>query len=115
MPITVNLNQARLLAEQAMRAKLVPMVHGSPAIGKSAIIHQIANDFGLKVIDLRLSQCDPVDLLGFPQIDSETGKGRYAPMETFPTDQDEIPDGYNGWLIFLDELSSAKEAVQAAA
>lgn len=112
---TVNLNQARNLVEQAIRAKLVPMIHGSPAIGKSAIVHQIAADYGLKVIDLRLSQCDPVDLLGFPQVDAETGKGRYAPMETFPTEHDEVPDGYTGWLIFLDELSSAKEAVQAAA
>lgn len=36
-------------------------------------------------------------------------------METFPLAGDEIPDGYDGWLIFLDELTSAKEAVQAAA
>ena len=42
--------------------KLVPMMTGSPALGKSAIVAQIAKKYGLKMIDLRLSQCDPTDL-----------------------------------------------------
>jgi len=41
---------------------LVPNLLGSPGCGKSALIHQIAEEFNLKVIDLRLSQCDPTDL-----------------------------------------------------
>ena len=45
-----------------LRAKLVPLIKGSPAIGKSAIVHAIADQYKLKVIDLRLSQCDPTDL-----------------------------------------------------
>lgn len=36
-------------------------------------------------------------------------------METFPLEHDKIPDGYNGWLLFLDEFNSASLAVQSAA
>ena len=36
-------------------------------------------------------------------------------METFPIEGDEVPEGFNGWLLFLDEFTSAMPAVQAAA
>ena len=36
-------------------------------------------------------------------------------METFPLEGDPIPEGYSGWLLFLDEFNSASIAVQAAA
>lgn len=106
---------ARELLIDIIKAKLVPMLAGSPGTGKSSIIHSIAEQFNLKIIDLRLSQCDPTDLLGFPNIDKESGKGSYAPMATFPLDTDKIPDGYAGWLLFLDEFNSAPMSVQAAA
>ena len=43
---------------------LVPMVSSSPGMGKSDIIRTIADLFKLKVIDLRVSQCEPVDMQG---------------------------------------------------
>ncbi|OZB41166.1 MAG: hypothetical protein B7X50_07665 [Alishewanella sp. 34-51-39] len=36
-------------------------------------------------------------------------------MSTFPLESDEVPKGYNGWLLFLDEFTSATRAVQASA
>ena len=36
-------------------------------------------------------------------------------MDIFPIEGDQIPQGYKGWLIFLDEMNSAPIAVQAAA
>ena len=113
--LSVNLKQAADIIEQCLRVKLVPMMTGSPALGKSAIVAQIAKKYGLKMIDLRLSQCDPTDLLGYPTIDKVTGKAHYAPMSTFPLESDPIPAGFNGWLLFLDELTSASRSVQAAA
>lgn len=95
-----------------IQAKIVPMLTGSPGMGKSAIVKDIAKTYGLKVIDLRLSQCDPVDLMGFPSIQGT--RAGYLPMETFPLEGDPIPEGYNGWLLFLDEFNSASTAVQAA-
>lgn len=119
--LVVKIKEARALIELAIRAGLVPLLHGSPAIGKSAIIKAIAKAYNLKLIDLRLSQCDPTDLLGFPRIDPVTGRAGYAPMETFPLQGDELPfheDGsgkrYDGWLLFLDEMGSANKEVQAA-
>lgn len=35
-------------------------------------------------------------------------------METFPLEGDPIPEGYSGWLLFLDEFNSASIAVQAS-
>lgn len=117
----VSVGQAKPLVLTTIMCGLVAMLHGSPAIGKSSVVHQIAAEQNLKVIDLRLSQCDPTDLLGFPTIDPVTKKAGYAPMETFPIEGDEIPINpetgvqYQGWLLFLDELPSAPPAVQAAA
>lgn len=109
----IKLSEAVDLIVTALKAKLVTMIHGSPAIGKSAIVKQIAQQFGLKVIDLRLSQCDPTDLMGFPSIKGD--KAAYTPMDTFPVEGDKVPEGYEGWLLFLDEFNSAPLAVQAAA
>ena len=88
------------------------MLTGSPGIGKSNIVHKIAEEHSLKVIDLRLSQCDPCDLMGFPTISN--GKAGYTPMVTFPVVGDAIPDGYSGFLLFLDEMNAAPLSVQAA-
>ena len=116
--ISVNIPDAIEIVIAAIHARIVPFIEGSPGIGKSAIGHFIANKFNLKMIDIRLSQCDPTDLSGFPSI--QGNHATYVPMDTFPLEGDPLPlkeDGtqYAGWLIFFDELSSANRAVQAAA
>lgn len=109
----VKISQAITMLTQMIKARLVPMLVGSPAVGKSSIAHQIAAQYNLKVIDLRLSQCDPTDLMGFPTIKGD--KASYVPMDTFPVEGDPIPAGYSGWMLFLDELNGAPLAVQKAA
>lgn len=109
----ITQSQAASMIVETIKAKLVPMLVGSPGCGKSAIVHQIGKQFNLELIDLRLSQCDPTDLLGFPQV--VNGKAAYIPMETFPIETDPLPEGRAGWLLFLDEFNSAPPAVQAAA
>lgn len=91
------------------------MVKSSPGMGKSDSFKAIAKEFNLKIIDVRLSQVDSVDLSGFPSIDLEAGVSRYVPFDTFPTEDTPIPDGYKGWMLLLDELTSAPNLVQAAA
>lgn len=103
------------LIMDVLRAKLVPMLTSSPGVGKSSIAKDIALKHKLKVIDVRLSQCDPTELLGFPTINEKRTKASYVPMTTFPIEGDKIPDGYNGWLLLLDEFNSAPLSVQAAA
>lgn len=111
----ISVGRAKSHVMDILRARLVPMIHGSPAVGKSSIIHQVAKEFNLKLIDVRLSTAEPTDLTGFPDINEKTGKATYIPMDTFPLEGDEVPEGYNGWLIFFDEISSASRAIQAAA
>lgn len=108
----VKTTQAISCIIKYLQAKLAVLLTGSPGIGKSDIMRQIAKDFNLKVIDLRLSQCDPTDLSGFPTIVGN--KASYVPMSTFPLEGDPIPEGYSGWLLFLDEITSAPPAIQAA-
>jgi hypothetical protein len=92
---------------------LVPMVTSSPGMGKSSIMQKLAKDFNLKLLDLRLSQCTPEDLQGFPM---RTGdKATFTPFDIFPLEGEAIPAGYDGWLLFLDEATSATKPVQAAA
>lgn len=97
-----------------IQAGLVAMVTSSPGLGKSAIVAKIAKTFNLQLIDLRLSQMDCTDLLGFPTHNGE--RMGYAPPEHFPLDGlDALPKGKGGWLLFLDEFNSAALSVQAAA
>lgn len=112
---------------RCITAGLVPYVRSSPGMGKSSIMREIAREFGLYLIDLRLSQCTPEDLQGLPRFrDVAMGKdasgndlvrsiAEFVPFAMFPTESTPIPAGYNGWLILLDELSSANKSIQAAA
>lgn len=104
----------KIFITNSLKLRRIPYVSGPPGIGKSEIVYQIADEFGLKVIDIRLSQMLPEDLVGLPSLDETKGKATYNPFDTFPIVGDQIPDDYNGWLIFLDELSSATEEVMAA-
>jgi len=113
--INVTISEVKELLVSTMKAGLVPMLHGSPAIGKSAIVREIAEAYDLVLIDLRLSQLDPVDLNGFPYICKETGRASYRPMEVFPLEGAVLPEGKKGWLLFLDELNSADRGTQKAA
>lgn len=60
--IEVNTEQAKELIIDCIRSSLVPFLSGSPGSGKSSLVHAIAEEFNLQVIDLRLAQCDPTDL-----------------------------------------------------
>jgi hypothetical protein len=114
MTQTLTPSEMRDFITNALMIREIPYVAGPPGIGKSDIVAQIAKDFGLILLDVRLSQMLPEDLTGLPSLNQTTGKAAYNPFDTFPMKGDPIPDGYNGWLIFLDELSSATEEVFAA-
>lgn len=116
----VSPQKAEQILALNLRADLVTMLKGSPGTGKSAIIKRIAKQYNLKVIDVRLAQCDQTDLSGLPTINRETGKAHYYPLSIFPVEGDPLPvnpetnQPYSGWLLFLDELNAADKAVQKA-
>lgn len=100
---------------KALYAGLVPFLRASPGVGKSALIHSVAKQLNLFVIDHRLSTSAPEDMSGLPRFDDK-GMAHFAPfVGLFPIEGTEIPKGYDGWLIFLDEFNQAPKSVQAAA
>ena len=113
-----TLDKAAVLITQFINSNTPVNLLGSPGVGKSDVIKQVAEQLNLKVIDFRLSTADPTDLSGIPFISN--GRSAYMPNEAFPLATDTIPNReddtpYNGWLLFLDEITNAPMAVQAAA
>ena len=103
-------------------AELIPTYHkagiplflwGSHGIGKSSIIHQYARVVDARVVDIRLSQFDPVDLRGLPSPSGDSTRWLapailpFVGNPNFPADRPII--------LFLDECAQASPAVQAAA
>jgi hypothetical protein len=98
-----------------MYAGLVPYVHSSPGMGKSAIMASLAKELDLKLIDHRLSTSAPEDLSGLPRF-REDGTAEFAPFaDLFPLTTTAMPEDKQGWMLFLDEFPSASKSVQAAA
>lgn len=109
-----NTRQARNFIIRALQAGNVPFLTSSPGMGKSAIIRSVADEFGMKLIDHRLSTSAPEDLSGLPFRNGD--RAEFIPFaDLFPIEGDKIPEGYNGWLLFLDEFPSARKEVIAAA
>ena len=111
--IAVTPKQLPELIIDIIKAKLVPNIISSPGLGKSDIVRQVANQFQLDLIDMRLSQRDVSDLLGFPHI--LNGRSTFIPPMEFPIEGDSLPQNKEGWILFLDEISSASLPVQASA
>ncbi len=105
--------QAKKFIIRIFMAGLVPFIKGSPGVGKSSIVHQIGHEYRLKVLDTSLATCTPEDMNGLPKITDDVAK--FIPFENFPTEETPIPEGYDGWIIFLDEFNSAGKAVMSAA
>lgn len=116
MSVEISASEMTNALDSVLLSKLTPMLVGSPGIGKSDIVKLTAEKHNLKLIDLRLAQSDPTDLNGFPTLQNDGTRMDYAPPTTFPLENlDEIPVGYEGWLLFLDEINAAPPAIQAAA
>lgn len=83
------------------------MIHGSPGVGKSDVVRQVARENDMEMIDLRLSQLDPVDLRGVPSVDTKKKQTSWNVPDFLPRD--------GKGILFLDEINSAAQATQAAA
>lgn len=103
----------RQLKSKKLRHKAA-YIWGKPGIGKSQIVAQIAAEMNLKLFDVRLTTKDSTDLTGLPYLNEETRRTIYYIPEFFPTEEDLEKEGYDGGLVFLDELSAAELRLQAA-
>jgi len=105
----MNLKDAREYLIACIEAMLPAFLWGGPGIGKSDLIHQVADTRGMGLIDLRLSQLSDVDLRGVPNVGSD-GRLRWLQAPFLPTVE---RDGERG-ILLLDELPQALPSVQNA-
>jgi len=92
-----------------IESQIPVFVWGSPGIGKSSIIKQIAKDKGLEFMDLRLSLLDPTDLKGIPFFDKDNHEAVWASPNFLPKEPN------SKGILFLDEINTAPPSVQASA
>lgn len=103
------------------------MIWGAPGIGKTSVVKMIQKKYGGRMIDVQLTTYAPEDFF-LPEVQGSTATqdrfGRRAtrvPQAWLPVyhetegqegnDRANGPDGKGG-IIFLDELSRAKEAIR---
>lgn len=92
--------------------KIPFLVVGTMGIGKSQVHAQVAQELStpekpFQIIDLRLAQQEPGDLIGLPRSNKETGKTTWLKPEWWPE------EGTRG-ILFLDEVNRAPVDVRQA-
>lgn len=95
--------------DKLIESQIPVFVWGSPGIGKSSIVKQIATDKNLEFVDLRLSLLDPTDLKGIPFFDKDNNEAVWATPNFLPKNPD------SKGILFLDEINTAPPSVQASA
>ncbi len=108
--MNVTPNQAARILERLLNAPTdAPPVYleGPPGVGKSSVVHQVAQKLALPVTDVRAAYLTPPDLIGLPALERDTGRTTYYLPEFLPT------EGTSGVLV-LEELASAPPAIQVA-
>ena len=118
--LTDELSKAYItVIEKGLPLRTMPsvMLWGPPGVGKSQAVRQIAREIGLqtgkktKLTDVRLLLFNPIDLRGIPTSNEDKTLAVWLRPKIF--DMDSSEDVVN--ILFLDELSSAPQSVQAAA
>jgi len=79
-------------------------IWGAPGIGKSSLVHAVAKERKLPVIDVRAPLLDPTDIRGVPSI--QNGKAVWSPPSFLPSE--------GKGVLFFDELNAAPPLVQAS-
>ena len=94
--------------EKSLSGKLPPlMIWGAPGIGKSTVIRDLAKEYNVGFIDVRLAQREPIDIRGLP-VPGENGVEWQVSSE-WPRDKE------SKGIILFDELTSADRSLQVAA
>jgi hypothetical protein len=90
-----------------LAANISVLILGPPGVGKSAIMATVAMMMRRELRDVRVTLLDGVDLRGLPFV-AEDARTQWAAPTFFPRKSDPAS------ILFLDELTSAPPAVQAA-
>src|SRR5262245_4977903 len=105
------------LLDHATRGRVAPLLWGPPGVGKSAAIKRWAADRNLPCWTVIASLRDPSDFAGLPIVDGTKATevdGQAIPNVAFAPPRFAVEAATRGGVIFLDELTTAPPAVQAA-
>lgn len=106
---TETIETAKEMA-RIFRAKDIPLyLHGSPGVGKSDALKQLAVEAKVGFKDIRIGTMLPEDLTGIPVPDLEKKVATWLRAEFWPN---EARDGKEG-IICFDELSDANRSLQS--
>lgn len=109
--VAVDTVKSALLAQfqdESLRLRAT-MLWGTRGVGKSSVVHQVADSLSVPLIDLRLTTIEPVDLRGALFANDELKKTVWFPPEFLPSEDQ--PAG----ILFLDELTAADQRLQTSA
>jgi len=111
----MNIEDAKA-AIKSLDVTIPVFLWGPPGVGKSSLVHQLAQEVGMGFKDVRLTTIDPTDLRGLPYI--HDGRAYWANPVILPQRPDKEHgikgDEERGYLL-LDELNSAHTTIQAGA
>jgi len=102
-----SLKDIKAPLERLIQCQIPVFIWGPTGLGKSSLVHQIANEQGRKVRDIRLSQIEFSDLRGLPV--PNNGNVVWSKPDFLPTDENDTS------IIFLDEMNCAHQMVLSAA
>jgi hypothetical protein len=110
-PISIAAARAALIEQYAdpVLRRRATMLWGTRGVGKSSVVRQVAEHFGVPLVDLRLTTIEPVDIRGAIYADDTLGRTVWFPPEFLPGP--DTPDG----ILFLDELTAADQRLQISA
>ncbi len=106
----MNAKELKIALESLIQSQIPTFLWGSPGVGKSSVVAQIAKKNNMEFVDLRLSLLDPTDLRGIPFFDKDEKTAVWAKPEFLPR-----TESLNKGILFLDEINSAPPTIQAAA
>ena len=104
-----HIKTATLIAlMKRMRPGRSMLIRGNHGIGKSDIVRQVARFFDAHLLDFRLGQRTPGDIIGMPDPDKELGTTRFLPPAELKRACTER------CVLFFDELNRAVDEVLQA-
>ena len=95
----IRLSEAKkYILHASVKRKRPVFIWGPPGVGKSDVVESIIADAQAagktaKLYDMRLSMCEPTDIMGIPYFDSVSQTMKWAPPSLLPTAEDADLDG----------------------
>lgn len=112
--IVIHTGQVEESVDLILSQGHIPFLLGDPGTGKTALYHDYGEKKNLVILDRRVAQMENWDFLGLLTPNQERTKANYLPLASFPLEGDSVPEGKDGWLLILDEITLATAPIQRA-